>query len=201
MSLVQRKHNAIDLTGQRFGRLLVLSVAGHEITPCRHGRRGQLRWSCVCDCGRDATVVGLRLRNGRTRSCGCLKVDPSTRTTTHGATRRCNRLNSTPEYRSWRSMRARCEQPKHIGFHLYGGRGIRICERWTSFENFLADMGPKPGPNFSLDRIDVDGNYEPSNCRWATPVEQSNNRRPHWAIRRVAALEAQLRSLGVEPVK
>lgn len=98
-------------------------------------------------------------------------------------------------------MRARCEQPKHIGFHLYGGRGIRICERWTSFENFLADMGPKPGPNFSLDRIDVDGNYEPSNCRWATPVEQSNNRRPHWAIRRVAALEAQLRSLGVEPVK
>lgn len=117
------------------------------------------------------------LRSGHTQSCGCYFLEVChERNLTHGATREGR---FSPEYQSWVGMIARCENPRKQHWAHYGGRGIRVCARWRkSFEAFFADMGRKPAPNHSIDRIDVDGNYEPGNCRWATQAEQIKNRRP-----------------------
>jgi hypothetical protein len=153
------------LTGQRFGRLTVLHEEGRD-------RRGNVLWLCSCDCGSLNRVISTELCSGHTRSCGCLQRDrllqvrPSV---THG-------MSSSHTWRSWRSMRMRCADPNN---KYYGGRGIRVCQRWLhSFENFLADMGERP-PGTSLDRYpDNAGDYEPGNCRWATTIEQRGNRCP-----------------------
>ena len=155
-----------DLTGAVFGRLKVIHAAGSQRTPNGTVRR---MWLCECDCGRTTTVQVANLRSGATRSCGCLREE---------AMRNANRTHgnsSSREYGSWRAMRERCTNPNNSHYRMYGGRGIRICERWAVFDNFLMDMGPRPAGT-TLDRFpDVDGNYEPANCRWATPAQQSRN--------------------------
>lgn len=154
-----------DITNQTFERLYVLAYAGKK-------SHGASIWLCHCACGNFKRVRGDSLWTGKTKSCSCLQIDIVTR---HGQARRTMGWSST--YRSWQAMKRRCLNPKVRGYKNYGGRGITICERWLeSFENFLADMGPRP-PGMSLDRIDPNGNYEPGNCRWATAKEQSLNKR------------------------
>jgi hypothetical protein len=153
----------IDLTGKRFGRLVVPAYAGGE------------KWFCVCDCGVRVVVRGDRLREGKTKSCSCLRRELlKARATKHGMSR-------SREYRSWTSMKSRCFDPRATGFEFYGGRGILVCERWAnSFEEFFADMGTRPAGR-SLDRINPNGNYGPGNCRWADTKQQAQNRRPQRA--------------------
>src|ERR1043165_874637 len=156
----------IDLTQRRFCRLVVLALA-----PPHPRFNGCAAWCCLCDCGARVDVSGGYLRNGRTRSCGCLRREVSRKNaTSHGR-------YLTTEHLSWREAKQRCHNPKNTQFHRYGGRGIRMCDEWRrDFLAFLAHMGPKP-PGHTLDRINNDGNYEPGNVRWATPKQQANNRR------------------------
>lgn len=160
----------LNLIGRRFGRLIVVKRA--ESTA-----EGRTLWLCRCDCGKEKVIRGKHLVNGAIRSCGCLHIEVlREQSLKHGATRG---YGKTPEYESWTCMKNRCFNPKRKSFKDYGGRGIRVCARWlNSFENFLADMGRRPGPGYSIDRKNNDGDYEPGNCRWATSEEQNNNRRP-----------------------
>lgn len=154
----------IDIAGRRFGRLEVISLIESS-----NQRRF---WQCKCDCGVEKIVEGHSLRRGKVLSCGCLLRETTRdRSRTHG-------LTKSRTHVIWVAMKQRCTNPKTKRYDLYGGRGITVCDRWMhSFENFLADMGEVPD-GLSLDRFpDVDGNYEPGNCRWATDVEQVYNRR------------------------
>lgn len=156
--------------GDRYGRLVVVSPAE---TVNKHRR-----FVCACDCGSETTVRSDHLRGGKIKSCGCLwrqqtpcANGPQNMNYRHGR-------RSSPEYSSWAKMIQRCENPNTNRFQHYGGRGIRVCSRWReSFAAFIEDMGEKPSKKYSIDRIDVDGNYEPGNCRWALPSEQRMNRR------------------------
>lgn len=154
----------VNLAQRRFGRLLVLRRNG---TQCSHAM-----WECLCDCGQLATVMRGALLSGNTRSCGCLKSElDKIKLRTHGMT-------NTPEYNVWRTMIQRCTNPKNKDYRYYGGRGIRICQKWRkSFAAFLSDMGNRPFPKAEIDRKNNDGNYEPNNCRWVDDYIQANNRR------------------------
>lgn len=150
---------ALDLAGKRFHRLQVIA---------RTKNRGRnVMWSCKCDCGIAIDVSSSSLSSGKNKSCGCFRREAMSQFR-HGSV-------NTPEYNTWSSMLRRCNNANNRSYPRYGGRGIRVCDQWNDFVGFLRDMGRKPSPDHSLDRIDNNGNYEPGNCRWATRVQQSRN--------------------------
>lgn len=151
-----------DLTGQTFGRLTVLSYAGKA----RAG--GKNRWFAACACGAVSEAASTHLISGRTRSCGCLNTE------LRSQRKATPRMGGTPEYMAWRDMWRRCTDQEHKSYHLYKDRTPP--PEWLSFEVFFAELGPRPGPGFSLDRIENDKPYGPGNCRWATNNVQSRNR-------------------------
>ncbi len=163
----------MDLTGQTFGRLTVLerSLPNHP--------SGGVQWKCRCACGNVVTVIASNLKK-RSTSCGCWKKE-SAGNIMRGkpSPQRTHGMSGTPEYNIWNGMKQRCSNENDPNYRRYGGRGISVCERWLGeqgFVNFLADMGPRPSDEHSVDREDNDGNYEPSNCYWATDTEQANNK-------------------------
>lgn len=165
-----------DIVGRRYGRLVVVALARTS--------NYKAWWECRCDCGASKVVNGVHVKAGKIRSCGCLQRE-SARERALGKQRNLQHGHAlgrkrTPEFAVWLGMRWRCAPTAPDATRrLYFGRGIRVCERWQAFENFLADMGERPSPTHSIDRIDNSKGYEPGNCRWATPLEQSrNSRRP-----------------------
>jgi hypothetical protein len=157
----------IDMTGQRYGRLLVLRCAGKD-------QHGILLWLCQCDCGNEKIAYRTNLRSGDTRSCGCLQREvAAVRHRIHGHAFGGNRRSRT--YITWQGLRPRCYDPTHPSFKYYGARGISVCARWFNFKNFLSDMGERPDGK-TLDRTNNDDHYMPSNCRWLTPKEQAVKR-------------------------
>ena len=166
----------INLTGNRFGRLVVIE---------RQGRIGaHAAWRCACDCGNEAIVRGDHLRHGKTHSCRCLEKEMRD----NGEIHLIHGGRNTRIYEIWTGMRKRCTNPNDHAFHNYGGRGISVCPEWADFAVFREWANANGySDKLSIDRVNNDGNYEPSNCKWSTAKEQANNRRPKRKTQREAA--------------
>jgi hypothetical protein len=173
----------IDMTGNVYGKLTVLNQV--ENTKSAH-----LKWLCSCECGNNKEILGYDLRYGKTKSCGCKLLETKT-AYKHGG-------KGTKTYEVWKNMRQRCNNPKNPQYINYGGRGIKICDRWNNYENFLEDMG-ETSEGLSIDRIDNDKGYSPDNCRWATRKEQNRNQRKniHVTINGVTKLLVEWVEAGV----
>lgn len=161
-----------DLTGLKFGRWTVHRMV--NVTSARG-----VRWECSCDCGNTKVISAACLKGGNSKSCGCFRRElmreaAKTRNLRHGEG---SNGKETPEYRAWTAMLSRCNNSNHRMYPDYGGRGIKVCARWSLYENFLADMGRRPSDKHSLDRSNNEGGYSPENCRWATAIQQNNNQR------------------------
>lgn len=166
-----------NLTGQRFGRLVVLERA--PVEPEKEGRNQYRKWLCQCDCAETSEAVEFQLVYGKTRSCGCLLHE--SRVINGGKANKSHGMTQTKEHKAWGSMFSRCYNPNVESYSDYGGRGIKVCDRWStsaggSFENFYKDLGPAPEGWF-LDRIDPNGDYTPENCRWVDPSTSAFNKR------------------------
>ena len=156
----------IDICGERFGKLTVIKKS--------ENRKELVQWICLCDCGKETLATSKKLRSGRKRSCGCLWLPAVVAAKTkHGHS---SGGHVSVELHTWMQMRSRCTNPSNKGYPRYGGRGIKVCERWDDFQNFIDDMGHRPSPGHSIERVNNDGHYEPGNCKWATKYEQCRNR-------------------------
>jgi hypothetical protein len=187
--------NALDLIGQRFQRLTVTEKLPQKIY------NGCVAWRCICDCGKEVVSTTGNLRSGNTKSCGCHMREQSQMNAIRTFTKHGN--SKDPLYQTWVSILKRCGDPTSRDFHNYGARGIRVCDRWLmDFRAFAYDMGPRPTPMHSIDRIDNNKGYSPDNCRWATKREQSNNtRRTRWieAFGKRQTLKQWADECGVRP--
>lgn len=167
--LFQRKTMPFDdISGIRFGRLIAKERVGKK-------------WLFACDCGGEKLIHAPNVRRGLTKSCGCYNREVTA--ARNSIVVSTHRMTHTPEYKVWQGMRQRCENENDKSFKNYGGRGIAVCPRWQSFANFFADMGERPSDSHSLDRIDVNGDYEAGNCRWATMAQQARNKRTNLVVR------------------
>lgn len=181
------KTAVIDPIGEVYGRLTVVREV-ERVTPRKR------QFLCICSCGKEVSLNLNKLRSGHTRSCGCLHQETILRNLENRPKPKPRHgLNKSPEHQAWVGMRQRCNNPKTKSWEHYGGRGISVCARWQdSFEAFYADVGPRPGKGYSLDRINVDGNYEPGNVRWATQQQQAENTR----VAKLVTLEGKTMTLA-----
>jgi hypothetical protein len=192
MTTRRRVFRGPDLTGRTFERLFVIERTTFD------GRKW--KWRCRCACGSEVDVIGQNLVRGNTRSCGCFHSQRVKETfTTHGF---CAEGPPKTEYRIWNCIQQRCQNPKNPNWPNYGGRGIRLCAQWQTFEGFFADVGPRPSPDLTLDRKDNNGDYEPGNVRWATQAEQIRNRRSSVIVEHAGeklSVTEWGRRFGIEP--